>query len=188
MILIVDGTVVFLDIRHQVVDQVLTEHVATKTGLWSTVSSRRCQQFGGITIRQHDNHLLGSLLCQQIVEDIVHTTHLIINLFGISSTTNQIEYRVFLITTHHVVGWQIHDGGIGAAQTLRVIMDILHGAMGHILDVVGQSVFRFDLQQTVLKALVGEVLWVVGVHDAHTVNHEAIGIHVGGSRTQCHGP
>ena len=67
-------------------------------------------------------------------------------------------------------------------------MHILDGAVRHILDVVSQSVFRFDFQQTVLKALVREVLWIVRVHNAHTVNHETIGIHVGRSGSQRHSP
>ena len=183
MVLIIDGAIVLLDIRHQVVYQVLTEHIATESGLWRTVSSRRSQQLGRVTVRQHDNHLLGSPLCQQVVEDIIHTTHLVIYLFRISSTTYQVEYRILLIEAHHVVWWQIYDGRIGSTQTVRVIVDVLNGAMGHILDVMSQSVFRLDLQQTVLKALIGEVLWIVGVHNTHAVNHKAIGIHVGGSRT-----
>ena len=60
--------------------------------------------------------------------------------------------------------------------------------MGHILDVVGQSVFRLDFQQTVFKSLVREVLWIIWVHNANPINNKAVGIHVGGSRSQRHGP
>ena len=61
--------------------------------------------------------------------------------------------------------------------------------MRHILDVVCQRTrLGGDVQQTVLEALVGEVLVALGIHHAHAVNHETIGVHVGGSRTQGNGP
>ena len=61
--------------------------------------------------------------------------------------------------------------------------------MGHILDVVCQgTVLGGNLQQTVLEALIGEVLVALGIHHAHAVNDEAVRIHVGSSRTQRDGP
>ena len=61
--------------------------------------------------------------------------------------------------------------------------------MGHILDVVCQgTVLGGNLQQTVLETLIGEVLVALRVHHAHTVNNEAVRIHVGGCRTQRDGP
>ena len=59
-------------------------------------------------------------------------------------------------------------------------MHILHTAVGHILDVM-DTLTVADLQQTVLKALVGEIELVSGVHDTHAIDHETIGIHVGRS-------
>ena len=118
MVLIINGTIVLFYIRHQVVNQILTEHIATEAGLRSTVSIGSCQQLCRITVWQHNNHLLGLLLCQQIVEDIVYTSHLIINFFSICCSTNQIEHRILLIEVHHVVWWQVYNRVISSTQTL----------------------------------------------------------------------
>ena len=66
-------------------------------------------------------------------------------------------------------------------------MHILHTSVRHILDVV-DALAVADLQQAVLKALVREIELVAWVHHAHSVDHEAIGIHVGCSRTECSRP
>ena len=57
--------------------------------------------------------------------------------------------------------------------------------MGHVLDVVCQtSRLGRNLQQRVLEALVGEVLRILRIHHAHPVNNEAVGVHVGDSRSE----
>ena len=58
-------------------------------------------------------------------------------------------------------------------------MDVLHTSVRHIADVVGQRAVAGNLQQAVLEALVGEVERILGIHDAHPVDDEAIGVHVG---------
>ena len=56
--------------------------------------------------------------------------------------------------------------------------------MLHIIaDVVRQrAVLRLYLQQTVLETLIGEVLRILRIHYADTIDDEAIGVHVGGNR------
>ena len=67
-------------------------------------------------------------------------------------------------------------------------MDILHLSVGHVLNVVGQTLFSGNLQQTVLETFIGEVLWILRIHYAHTVDDEAVGIHVGCSWAESDGP
>ena len=68
-------------------------------------------------------------------------------------------------------------------------MDIVDAAVGHVLDVMGQGcITGRDLQQTVLKTLVGEILLTGRIHDADTIDDETVGIHVGGGRTEGDGP
>ena len=68
-------------------------------------------------------------------------------------------------------------------------MDILDAAVWHVKDVMRQRpLFRRDLQEAVLEALVGEVLRILGIHHTHAIHDETIGIHVGGSRTEGNAP
>ena len=68
-------------------------------------------------------------------------------------------------------------------------MDIVDTAVGHVLDVMCQCrIAGRDLQQTVLKALVGEILLTGRIHDADAIDDETVGIHVGGGRTEGDGP
>ena len=187
MVGIVDGTVVALHIGHQVFVQVEAEHV-TEHATHTTRAGLGRQQFGGIAIRQHHDHLFGLAFSQQVVEDIVHTTNLIIHFLGIRCTTDQIEHRIFLVLVLLVLRGQIDDGLVRGTQTLGVIVDILQLAVGHVLDVVGQSVLARNLQQTVLETLVGEVLRVLGIHHADTVDDVAIGVHVRSHRTEGNSP
>ena len=63
--------------------------------------------------------------------------------------------------------------------------------MRHVGNLVGQCailVTRGNLQQAILKAFVGEVLRILRVHHADTIDDEAVGIHVRGSRTKGHCP
>ena len=67
-------------------------------------------------------------------------------------------------------------------------MYVLNTSVRHILDVVRQSVLRLDLQQTVLEALVGEILRILRIHYADAIDNEAIGVHVRRGRTESHCP
>ena len=183
MVPIVDRTIILLNIWHQVIDKILAEHIAAESRLGGTTSRRCCQQLRGIAIRQYDNHLLGSLLSQQVVKNIVHAAYLIIDFFGIGGTADQIEYRIFLLIVLQIVGRQIDNGIIGAAEALRVVVNILHPSVRHILNVMDTFAVG-NLQQAVLEALIGEILVIEGVHDAHPVNHKTVGIHVGGGWTK----
>ena len=50
---------------------------------------------------------------------------------------------------------------------------------------MGQLAFTGrNLQQTVLKTLVGEVLRILGIHHTDAIDDEAVGIHVGSSRSE----
>ena len=118
---IVDGTVVALHIGHQVVVQVETEHVATKTCLWHTTQTHGwlCRkEFIGVAIGQYHNHLLSLTLGQKVVEDIVHTADLIIDFLSIGSAADAVEHGVFLIRILLVLRWQIDYGLIGGTETL----------------------------------------------------------------------
>ena len=115
MVAIVDGTVVLLHIRHQVVDDVLGEYITAKTHLGNTSLCRHCaEQLRWVTIGQYDNHLLCLSFGQQVIEDIVHSSHLIIYFFSISGTTDQIEHGIVLVAVTHVAWWQINNGLVGA--------------------------------------------------------------------------
>ena len=64
-------------------------------------------------------------------------------------------------------------------------MDIIHHTMRHILDIMRQSTLTTGyLQQAVLKALVGEILVALGIHDADAIDDEAVGIHIRSRRTE----
>ena len=60
--------------------------------------------------------------------------------------------------------------------------------MRHILNIMGQRATTRNLQQAVLEALVGEILWIFRVHYTHTVDDEAVRIHVFRNGTKCHRP
>ena len=190
MVGIVDRAVVLLDIGHQVVGEVEAEDVLAEHGLRHTSTGGRCgQQLIGIAVGQHHDHLLCLPLCQEVVEDIVHAAYLIIYLFCIRRTADAVEHGVFLILVLLVLWGQIDDGLIGGTQVLRVVMDIFYLSVGHVLDVVRQTALAGrNLQQAVLETLVGEVQGILGVHHAHTVDDEAVGVHVWGGRTQGDGP
>ena len=191
MVGIVDGAVVTLNIGHQVVVEVEAEHISSELrARCAEHAFRRCgQQFIGVAVGQHHDHLLSLTLCEQVVEDIVHTTDLVIHLLGIGGTADEVEHGIALLGVLGIARGQTDHGLIGGTETLGVIVDIVDVAVGHILDVVGQgAVTGRDLQQTVLKTLVGEILLTGGIHDAHAIDDEAIGIHIGGSRTEGGGP
>ena len=158
------------------------------TGLWCTLSLWCYQQFRWVSVWHYHYHLLRFSFSQQVVQDIVHTSHLIVHLFRIGSTTDQIEHWIFLLLVFQIAGWQIDHGIVGGSQTLREIVHILYATVGHITDVMRQTVLRGNLQQTVLKTFVGEILGILRIHDANTVNDIAIGVHIGGHRTKCHRP
>ena len=202
MVGIVHRTVVLLDIRHQVVDQVLAEHVLAKAHRFGQRLRKllRCLprhrrgclwnfQLIGVTVWQHDDHLLRSLLGQQVVEDVIDASHLIVHLLGIRRSTDQVEHGIFLLHISYVVGRKDDDSIIGGTKTLGVIVHILYASMRHILDVVRQGTrLGRNLQQAVLKALVGEILWILRVHHTHAVHDEAVRIHVWSRRTYRHCP
>ena len=202
VIRIVDSTVVLLDIRHQIVDKVLTEDIAAKTCLRSTArgscatscrstsrNGNTSHQFRRVAIRQHDNHLLRQFVGNEVIENVVYASHLIIYFLSISGTADKIEYRILLLAVLHIARRQVDDGIVRAAKTLRIVVHVLHTAVRHGTDVVWQrAVGTLNLQKAVLETLVGEVLRVLGIHDADTVNDVAIGIHVGSNGTKRHRP
>ena len=196
------GAIVLVDIRQQVVDEVVAEDVTAKAHLTGNLvaallggSTRHRRrgilrlQLHGIAVGQHDNHLLGLVGSQQVVEDVVDAPHLVVDLLRVSSAADEVEYGVFLFAVHHVAGWQVDDGMVGGSQTLGVVADIFDAAVGHVEDVMRQcAVLRGNLQQAVLEALVREVLRVLRIHHAHAVNDVAVGIHVRGGRPEGHRP
>ena len=190
MVGIIHRAVVLFDIRHEVVDEVLAEHVTAKACLGLTACGLRFsgQQLRGVAIRQHDNHLLSLLVSQQIVENVIHTAHLVIYLLGICRTTDEIEHGILLLEVLHIRRWQIDNSLIGGTKALGVIVDILQTSVRHIFDIVRQCAVARNLQKAVLETFVGEVLVVLRVHHAHSINDEAIGIHVRGSRSQRRSP
>ena len=115
MVAIVDSTIVLFHIRHQVVDDVLSEYITAKTHLGNTSLSRHsAEQLRWVTIGKHDNHFLCLSFGQQVVEDVVHPSHLIIYFFRIGGTTDQIENRILLVAVTHIAWWQINHGLVGA--------------------------------------------------------------------------
>ena len=88
------------------------------------------------------------------------------------------------------IAWgQTDNGLIGGTETLGVVVDIIDAAVGHVLDVMGQCrIMGRNLQQTVFKALVREILLTGRIHNADAIDDEAIGIHVGSGRTEGDGP
>ena len=58
MVAVVACAIVALDVRHQVLNQVLAEDVAAKLRLWHSCCWWRRQEFRGIAIGQDHNHLL----------------------------------------------------------------------------------------------------------------------------------
>ena len=159
MVAIVDSAVVTLHIRHKVVHQVFAKHLHTKAhqvGWWCW------KQFVGIAVRQHDDHFPGLALSHQVVEDIVHASYLQIDLFGVGGSADQIEHGILLGGTLVVIGRRkINDGVVGAAETLGIVVNILHLSVRHVFDVVDQRTgLGGDFEQAVLKSLIGEILRV----------------------------
>ena len=184
MIGVVDGAIVTLDIRHKVVHQVLAEHIHAEAHR----VLRRCgQQLEGIAVGQHDDHFPGLSLSHEVVEDIVHAAYLIIDLFGVGGSADEIEHGVLLGRGSLVVvrRREIDDGVVGAAETPGIVVDVLDLSVGHVPDVVGERTGRGgDFEQAVLESLIGEILRVLRVHHADAVHNEAVGIHVGSCRSE----
>ena len=89
MVGIIDGAVVLLDVRHQVSDEVETEHIFAETSHWNLRQmGHHGQQLVGVTIRQYDDHLLRLAFCEKVVEDIVHTPYLVIDLLSVCGAAN----------------------------------------------------------------------------------------------------
>ena len=192
MVSIVDGAVMLFHVWHQVVSQVEAEHVLPEHRLRHASQAETGwggQQLIGITVRQYHNHLLCLAFCQQVVEDIIHSSYLVIHLLRIGRTANQIEHGVFLVLILLILRGQIDHSLIRGPQTLGIIVDILQLAVGHIQNVVGQFAFAGrNLQQRVLEALVREVLGILRVHHTHAVDDKAIGIHVRRGRAEGDSP
>ena len=182
MVGIIDGAIMLFHVWHQVVSQIVAEHIVAKHSLRHTSHAHSGwggQQFVRVTVRQHHDHLLGLTFCQKVVEDIVHASHFIIHLLCVCRTADEIEHGVFLVLLLLVLRWQVDHSLIRGAEALRIIVDILHRAVGHVLDVVSQTArLGRNLQQRVLKAFVGEVLRVLWIHHAHPVDDKAVGVHV----------
>ena len=78
---------------------------------------------------------------------------------------------------------------IRSPQTIRVVVDILYLSVGNRTDIVRQTTLgTWNLQQAVLKALVGEILIVRRVHHTHPVNNKAVGVHIRGCWSEGHLP
>ena len=60
--------------------------------------------------------------------------------------------------------------------------------MRHVADVMRQCAVARDFKQTVLETLVGEILWILRIHHADTIDNEAVGIHVLSDRAERHRP
>ena len=144
---IVRRAIVLLDVGHQVIDEVLAKDVAAELHLGSTVTSGfSWQEFRRVAVGQHNNHLLGLLVGDEVVEDIVHAAYLVIYLLRVGGAADTVEHGIFLLVahvelhTHHVVvaGRQVDHGSIRAAETLGVVVYVLHAAMWYVADVVGQ--------------------------------------------------
>ena len=188
VVAIVNGTIVLLDIRHQIVDKVLTKDIAAELHLRSTARSRS-QQFRRIAIRQHDNHLFRQFIGNEVIKNIVHTSYLIIYLLGIGSAADEIENGIFLITILHIARRQIDNGIVRTTQTLGVVVNVLHASMRNGTDVVRQrAVGALHLQQAVLEAFIRKILRVLRIHDADAIDDVTIGIHVRSHRTKCYCP
>ena len=187
---IVDGTVVALYVGHQIVVEVEAEHIAPESRSRCSEHARRwCgQKLIRVAVWQHNDHLLGLALCEQVVENIVHAPHLVVDLLSIGSTADAVEYGIFLVRILLVLRRQIDHGLIRGPETLGVVMDVFHLTVGHILDVVGQSLLAGNLQQTVLETLIREVLGILRIHHAHTVDNKTVGIHVGSDGAEGDGP
>ena len=150
MVGIVDGAVMTLNIRHQVIVQIQTEHVApeARSRCSEHARLRGGQQLVGVTVRQHHDHLLSLALSQQVVEDIVHTTNLIVYFLCVSRTADAVEHGVFLLRVLLVLRGQIDHRLVRGTQTLRVVVDIVELTVRHVLDVVSQRTFAcWNLQQ-----------------------------------------
>ena len=186
---IVDGAVVAFHIRHQIVDEIETEHIAAEIrhGNRSGIG-RLGQQFIGIAIGQHHYHLFGLPLGNQVVEDIVHAAHLIIHLFGVGGSADEIEHGILFLRVLLVAGRQADHRLIDSAQVLGIVVDVFHTAVGNGTDVVGQTALTGNLEQTVLKTFVWEILVALRIHDAHAIDNETVGIHVGGGGSESCGP
>ena len=189
MVAVVDSAVVLLNVRQKVVDEVTAEHISSELCLRCCGSRWGGQQLIRITVWQYHDHLLCGTFCQQVVKDIVHASHLIVHLFSICRSTDEIEHRVFLVGILLITWWQIHHGIVGCAKALGIVMDIFNTTVYHVTYVMCQRfLVVVNLKKTVLESLVGEILRILGVHDADTVNDEAVGVHIRSRRTQRYCP
>ena len=190
MVAVVHRAIVLLHVWHQVVHQVQTEHIAAEVRCRNLRSiGHRRQQLVRIAVRQYDNHVLRLPLSNQIVQDVVHASHLIIYFLRIGGSTNQVEHRVFRFPVLPIGSRQIDQRMVRSTQALRVVAHILHTSVRHVSDVMNQSSLAvWNFQQTVLESFIRKIQLALWVHDAHTIYHKAIRIHVGSSRTERHAP
>ena len=180
---IVDGTVVLLYKRHQVVKEILAEKIELHR-----IAVTLPHQTGRITVRKHDNHLLGSTLSNEIIQNEVHLTHLEINFFGIGRTADKIHNRIFLLRVLIICRRCINNGITKHTHRIRPVVHIVHFAMRHILERMNEVPVSAHIKQTVLKAFIGEPLSILGVHHLMTVDNETIRINVGNCRAERNGP
>ena len=192
MVSVVDGAIMALHVIHQIASDVITHHIAhhTHTAAKTAKTASWCwcrrKQLGWVTIRQHNNHFLSFSLSNQVVEDVVHTSHLVVHLFRISRTAKQIEHWILLVLVRIILRRKIDDGVVHTFQAVRIVVNILHQTMRHLLDVMSQRArLGRDFQEAVLKALIGEILRTERVHHAHAIHHKTIRVHVGSSRSEC---
>ena len=180
---IVDRAIVFLHIRHQVIQKILTEEVK----LYGTAITLP-HQTGWIAIGKYDDHLLGSTLGNQVIQDKVHLANLEIDLFGIGGTADEIHHGVFLPGVFVIRRWCIDYRIAKHTHRIRPVVHVVHLAMRHILQRMDEVSVTTHVKQTVLEALVGEPLCILRVHHLMTIHNETIGINVGNSRAKRYGP
>jgi len=97
VVTVVDGAIVALDVRHQVIDEVVAEHIVAEAHLGHLSVFRRWEQLIWISVWQDDDHVLGGSLGQQVVDDVVHPSHFVIYLLGVGCAADEIENGVFLL-------------------------------------------------------------------------------------------
>ena len=180
---IVDGTVVLLYKRHQVVKEILAEKIELHR-----IAVTLPHQTGRITVRKHDNHLLGSTLSNEIIQDEVHLTHLEIDFFCIGGTADKIHYRVFLLWVFIIRRWCIDNGIAEHTHRIRPVVHIVHLTVRHILQRMDKITVATHIQQTVLEAFIGKPFCILRIHHLMAIHNKTIGVDVGNGRTKCNGP
>ena len=145
MVGIVDGAVVLLYVRHQIGGEVVAEHVThAHHALW------RCgQEFGGIAVGQHHNHLFCIAFSQEVVENVVHAAYLVIHFLGIGGAADEVEDRILLLLVSLlVVGWwQIDDGIVGAFQALGIAPIFMRIWLMKIISVFERATVAVNLRK-----------------------------------------